>query len=317
MRKLTRLPASMGLKVMAVAIAIALGSSACKKKNNGDGDQNITTTTPEKYNNLTANGLNSLIQTATFDASNANYVYTSDKGTEVYIDGTCLRKNGQPVTGQVDLSFFEAYEFTDMVIANKATMGKNAAGTYEPLRTGGQYYVSVSQDGVPLTINCGIELHASAALTGGFDDEMVGWAGIFQKADLLWQQDTTVGVGMGRQETGYQLDLPGFGWFNCDKLYNDPRPKTALNIGVPASYVDASNVYAIIKGEPHSLGLATYGEWPVGMELYLIFVSESNGQYIWVTKEVTVQAGHSETFSVANASSGGIAQLQAHLATLD
>ncbi len=317
MRKATLSPTSVGLKVMAVAIALTLGVSACKKKNNGGEQEELSPTSPAKYQALTTAGLNSLMQTQTFDASNSNYIFTSNKGTEVTIDGTCLRKAGQPVTGQVTLEFYEAYEFSDMVIANKATMGVNPSGIIEPLRTGGQYYVDVKQDGISLTTTCGVEINASANLTGGFDPDMVGWIGYFDKSNLLWQEDSTVGVNMGRQETGYQLDLPGFGWFNCDKLYNDPRPKTDLNIAVPTAYINASNVYAIIKGEPYSLGLANYGQWPVGIELYLIFVSENNGQYIWVTKEITVTNNHTETFSVSGVSTGNITQLEAHLSTLN
>lgn len=317
MKKATLMPAKVGLKVMAIAITLALGFTACKKNNGGTNQDGLTPTSPAKYLALTNDGLNSLVETANFDASNANYVFTSIKGTEVRIDGTCLRKAGQPVTGQVTLEFYEAYEFADMVVANKATMGKNTSGVLEPLRTGGQYYVTVKQNGVELTTNCGIVIDASSDLTGGFDEDMVGWIGYFDNSDLLWEESATVTVGKGRQETGYQLDIPGFGWFNCDKLYSDPRPKTELDLTIPAAYVNASNIYAIIKGEPHSLGLATYGQWPVGIELYLIFVTESNGQYVWVTKEITVQNNHSENFSLSNATTGTMAQLRAHLATLD
>lgn len=297
-----------------LSIGILLGNlfvASCSKKTNNNA------TSPEKYQALTNAGFNSLIQTDSFDASNSNYTFYSSNGTEVHIDGSCLRKNGNPVTGMVKLEFYEAYERKAMVVANKAVMGKNANGELEPLKTGGQYYIYVSQNGEPLTSTCSISIENLASLTGGFDNEMVGWSGYFNGNDLLWKQVSTVTISTNRKENGYMIDIPGFGWFNCDKLYDDPRPKTDLIISIPAAYANASNVYAMIKGEPHSLGLATYGKWPVGIELHLIFVSENNGQYQWEVKDITVQNNHTINFDLSNSNTGTQNQLATFLDTLD
>ncbi|HTO14736.1 MAG TPA: hypothetical protein VLZ83_03150 [Edaphocola sp.] len=296
------------------AVVLSLLFSGCSKNKI---DEEGKTTSPEKYLTLTNAGLKSLIQIDSFDASNSTYTFYSSYGSEVHIDGTCLRKNGNPVTGIVHLEFYEAYERKAMLIANKAVMGGNANGELEPLKTGGQYYINITQDGIPLTTTCNIQIESLSSLTGGFDNEMVGWIGYFDGNDLLWEQDSTVTVSTSRKENGYLVDIPGFGWFNCDKLYSDPRPKTDLNITIPAMYANASTVYAMIKGEPHSLGLATYGKWPIGIELHLIFVSEQNGQYQWEVKDITVQNNHSINFNLSGANTGTQTQLVTFIDTLD
>ncbi len=305
-----------GFVLVTLAFMFLAGFSSCKKSSSNTGTDIPTDAT--KFNALMDAGFKSLLQTATFDASNTSYVYTSPKGTAVFIDGSCLRKNGNAVTGTVKLEFFEAYEFSDMIIANKAVMGLNSSGKLEPLITGGQYYINVSQDGVNLTTNCSVSIETSANHTGGYDSEMVGWTGYFDKGNLLWKEDPQVAINGAKGEVGsfYNIEIPGFGWFNCDKFMGDSRPKTDLNVTVPSSYVDASYVYVIIKGEPYTMGLASYGQWPIGAELYLIFVTESSGNYKWEMKEITVQNNMSIAFEVKKTTIGNLSQFAAFLATL-
>ncbi|HLU16871.1 MAG TPA: hypothetical protein VKZ76_02355 [Edaphocola sp.] len=299
--------------VQLLTFGILLGLSACKK----DKDTQNQVTSPEAYRSLTQAGLSSLMQTATFNIDGGTFVFESNKGTMVYIHTDCLRKDGAAATGTARLEFYEAYEYADMVIANKATMGYNAENVLEPLRTGGQFFVRVTQDGAPLDTDCAISIETSCEHTGGYDGDMVGWIGQFIKDDLVWNQSDDVNVGANdRSEPGYFLEALEFGWFNIDKLYDDPRPRIPLNISVPVAYVEACTVYAIIKGEPYSLGLAGYGEWPIGLEIYLIFVSENNGQYQWEIKEHTVQQGQTINFNLANAQTGNITQLRNALSAL-
>jgi hypothetical protein len=315
MKKFNLLSMKTGLAFASAALLLSLTLGSCKKERGNNNDSSVTAT-PESFRALTENGFRSLVQTQDFNASDGVFTYISPKGTIVRVDGACLRKNGNAVSGNVTLEFYEAYEYSDMLIANKATMGLNSASLLEPLKTGGQYYVNVVQDGVSLTSNCAVTIEASSEHTGGFDADMVGWLGYFDKQNLLWEQDSSVQVTQAQQERSYHLTVPGFGWFNCDRFYDDPRPKTNLAISMPSAYVDASNVYAVIKGEPYSLGLANYGQWPVGIELYLIFVTENNGNYQWETKEITVVNNQTVNFDLTTSTLGSMSQLETYLATL-
>lgn len=304
-----------GLRFIVPLLCCMALFSACDKKN-GEDEYNIPTN-PEKFKQLTETGFRSLIETEDFDAADTSFLFISRNGTKVHINGSCLRKNGQAVSGRVTLEFYDAFVVKDMLIANKATMGRNAAGELEPMKTGGQFYINVKQNGEPLSINCRIKVEANTLLTGNYDAAMQAWDGFFTGGNLVWEPAMIWEVVMGEQGRTYQMSFPGFGWFNCDKLYNDPRPKTPLTIHVPVAYAEASMVYAIIKNEPHSLGLASYGVWPVGIELHLVCITEENGQYKWQSRDVTVTNGHTESFDPGLGTIGSKQQLIAFLNTLD
>lgn len=298
-----------------VMIAFAsLSFFACKKK--------TTTTTPTDtpptaaaFSKLMDDGYNSLVQTATFDASNTAYTYTSPKGTTVTIDGSCLRKNGSAVTGQVTLEFYEAFERKDMIVANKPTMGKTGSGTYELLESGGQFYVAVKQNGTALTSNCSVMITTPASNSGGIKTGMSAFDGKMTDNGLTWEPATTWEVIPDGRKGKYNISVPGFGWYNCDKFYSDTRPKTSLTLNVPTGYANVSSVFILAKSMPNSLGGA-YGKWPVGLECYLIFVTEKDGQYRWITKETTLVNNHTESFDISTAQTGSKADYVGHVTLL-
>lgn len=303
-----------GLRLIGPLLLFMVAFSSCDKKN---GEEDNIPTSPEKFRQLTEAGFRSLIQTADFDAADTAFVFISQNGTRVKINGSCLRKNDQAVSGAVTLEFYDAFLTRDMLLANKVTMGRNSSGELEPMKTGGQFYINVKQNGEALSITCPIKVASNTLLTGNYDPQMTAWDGFFTNGNLVWEPATSWTIAMGEQGRTYQMEFPGFGWFNCDKLYADPRPKTPLTIQVPTAYADASIVYAIIKDEPHSLGLAAYGVWPVGIELYLVFVTEENGQYKWLSREVTVTNGHTESFDPNQATIGSKEQLTTFLNSLE
>ncbi len=275
-------------------------------------------TTPEKFKALTADGFNSLLQTTTFDASKTDFEFTTTKGTKIFIDGTCLRKGGMPVSGLVTLSVYEAYERKDMLIANAPLMGRNWSGEYEPLKTGGQFFIKLSQDGEELTTTCLINMLVPASLTGGFDPTMSGWKGeVDENGNLLWAADSFIYINPIAKDSSYDISFPEFCWMNCDRFYSDPRPKAKLAIAYPAVYENACVVYALIKGEPNTLGLATYGKWPIGMELHLVFVAEEGGAYKWIAKDIVVEEGQTVSFLASEGTVGTRAELLSFLSTLD
>lgn len=286
---------------------------SCKKEAPKEAEVLPTTAS---FTKLMDEGFNSLLRKAEFDASNNNFVYTSPKGTTVTIDGTCLRKGGSPVSGRVTLEFFEAYDRADMIVANKPTMGKDVNGDLALLESGGQYYVSVKQDGVELGTTCGVRIQAGAGNSGGIKSGMSAWDGTIKDGVLTWVKATSWEVIIDSNKARYDLNIPGFGWYNCDRFYSDPRPKTAVTCLVPSGYANVSQVYCLAKSQPNGLGLVANGKWPVGLDCYLIMVTEKNGQYRWVTKEVTLRDGHTESFDLSQAMVGSRSDYVGHVTLL-
>lgn len=302
-------------RIATLAAIAAISLYACKK----DRDNTTTTTTdvPTRaaFMKLMDDGYKSMIQTASFNAADTAFVYTSPKGTTVKINGTCLRNNGAPVTGQVTMEFFEAFDRADMIVANKPTMGRNNSGGLEPLESGGEFNVSVKQNGVALTTTCGVLISTPANNSGGIKTGMTAFNGIMTDTAFTWVQAQGWDVVPRALSNKYDMLVPGFDWYNCDKYWNDPRPKTKLTINLPQGYANVSSVYLLTKSMPNSLGLAV-GDWPIGLEGYIIFVTEKDGLYRWITKEITIVNNHTETFDIANAKTGTRADFNGHVTLL-
>lgn len=265
--------------------------------------QDDTKPTVASFNKLMDEGYKSLVQTTTFDASNTNFVFTSSKGTKVTIDGSCLRKNGNPVTGQVSLEFFEAFNRVDMAIANKPTMGKNTSGEFEPLISGGQFFIFAKQDGIELTTTCKIAVSTPSTNLPTDMTGMSAWDGVITDGKLTWEPATKWEILSSSGHGNMSFYPPGFGRFNCDKFYNDPRPKTEITVLVPEGYGNISATGMFMKSIPNSMG-GLYGKFPIGLDCHLIFVTEKNGMYQWIIKETSLVANHTIAFNLNKASTG-------------
>ncbi|MEO8933353.1 MAG: hypothetical protein ABI295_03525, partial [Xanthomarina sp.] len=123
------------------------------------------------------------------------------------------------------------------------------------------------------------------------------------------------GNGVVVQNSSYFVIFDNFGWTNIDRFYNDPRPKTTINIAVPTGYNHMnSGVYLSYDGEDTGLaqldtydpitGLFSehYGQIPIGLNCHLIFVTEADGNWRYAIKAVTIAEDGSSTFSLSETS---------------
>lgn len=165
------------------------------------------------------------------------------------------------------------------------------------------FFIDVKKDGKSLTTTCPIQIETPTSNTGGTVSGMVAFNGVIKNGNLTWERANTWEVFTNTQKNTYSLNIPGFGWFNCDKFYGYPEPKTTITANVPTGYADKSQVYLLTKNVPNSLG-TIYGKFPVGLDCYLVFVTENNGNYMWITKEQKLTANHTITFDLKEAKSG-------------
>src|SRR5690606_24751639 len=114
------------------------------------------------------------------------------------INGSCLTKNGDAVTGAVDLEFVEIFDKATMLMTNKPTMGLLPNGDKALLISGGEFYVNATQNGLPLETTCDFQLIVPTALTGGTDNDMILWNGtIDENGNLAWKEDDRDGAAQG------------------------------------------------------------------------------------------------------------------------
>lgn len=293
------------INVWTIAI-LAFVVTACQKDNLPEGR---ALPNAANFKALRAEALADLTQSKTFKAQDG-LLFTSAEGTVLTIHPSCLTdQDGNAITGDVTLSFVELYDRGDMVTTNKPLMGRQNNGPLLPLVTGGEFNIEVKQGAKILKSSCSYTLKVPAANTGAADPEMIFWKGqVDEDGNLVWEdkkenQGDRNRVNVDQEMNTYNVWASGFGWTNVDRFYSFDGPKTAIKVTVPTGY-DNSNasVYLAYKDQPGMLAYLDtydtaqnyfsehYGFVPVGMSLYVIFVSESNGSYIYAIKESTIVA---------------------------
>jgi hypothetical protein len=298
---------------------------------NSDGDDNNLVLPPSgaAFKSISEKGVSANKQKFTIMAGDGLKTITSAKGVKLNINGDCLTKNGVPVTGSIDIEYIELFDKGTMLVTNKPTMGIMSDGKKNLLISGGEFFIKATQGGIELKTSCSMNLIVPTALTDGVDNAMTLWNGVIDnKGELAWEQpkpnaDGTGGKG-GVQGEGanYYVTFGNFGWTNVDRFYSDPRPKTTILADAPDGYDNNNSaVYLSYDGEGNNAlakldtytaaGLFSehYGQIPIGLKCHVIFVTESNGQWRYAIKAVTVAANDVYSFTLAETIVGTEAQL--------
>ena len=295
---------------------------------NSDGeDIKISPPTSEAFKSISEKGVKRNTQNFTMTAGNGVVTLTSAKGVKLYINGDCLTKNGNPVTGQVDIEYIELFDKGNMLVTNKPTMGITADGKKNLLISGGEFFIKATQGGVELQTSCSMNMIVPTALTNGFDNLMTLWTGVIDEdGDLAWKDARGADGKGGVQGEGnnYYVTFGNFGWTNVDRFYSDPRPKTTLLVDVPDGYNNTNSaVYLSYDGEgtnalakldtftAEGLFSEHYGQIPIGLACHIIFATEDNGNWRYAIKGVTISANAVYEFNLAETTVGTEAQLVA------
>ena len=136
-------------------------------------------------------------------------------------------------------------------------------------------------------MTCPGSISVPSALTGGVEQGMHPFFGsIGVDGNINWVE---FGGSVEIDLDLYFTQFPDFGWFNVDRFANDPRRKTQLQIAVPQEFnSDNTRVYIALQGEPNSLA-HVYGEFPIGLNAHIIFISEENGNFRYAIKTLTIE----------------------------
>jgi hypothetical protein len=311
-------------KTFGLLVVGILSMSSCSKEESTD----TSSYRPSKvvWSILRDKALQDQTQHFTMTAGTGVITFTSAKGVTININGNCLTKNGNPVTGTVDIEYVELFDKGHMLTTNKPTMGVMGDGNKNLLISGGEFFIKATQGGVELTTGCNLSLIVPASLTDGIDTAMTLWAGNQEDPDnLAWREakGAPQGGGVGIEQNSYYVSFGNFGWTNVDRFYSDPRPKTTILVGAPAGYdntnsaiylsYDGEGTNALAKLDTYNTVTALfsehYGQVPVGLQCHVIFATEDNGQWRYAIKGVTVAANDVYTFTLAETTVGTEAQL--------
>ncbi len=254
----------------------------------------------------------------------ANSEVYGTEGTILYFPANSfVDQNGNPVTGNVAIELVEIYDKAKMLLTKMPTNGKRPNGDVETLISGGEFYINATQAGEQLELANAFQLIAPAET---FDNEMTLFNGQNNncddefECDIVWEEDEEADLEPIQREgpdggvvNGYGGFISNFGWTNIDRWYNDPRPKTLLQVDVPEGYDNTNcNVYISYDGEPTALALLDiydqetelfsehYGLIPIGLEAHIIFVSVQNSEYVYAIQEVVIEEDHIEVIETTS-----------------
>jgi hypothetical protein len=285
---------------------------------NNDDDGGLTPPAATEFAAMRQDFLTGITQTKTLDAASASF--TSPKGVLVNVHNLYL--DGQPVTGDVQLSYIELFDIGSMALANRPLVGRNSSGTVGALVTGGEFFIEATQNGAKL--DGSVELQVPASYTQGADPkDMTIWT-IEDEESTLWVEGGgEMNKGNANVTDQYMCWLP-FGWTNIDWLYSLPGEKTEVRVRVPDGY-DGSNcsVYAAYLTMPNTLAsFDVYdkngkyftehtGLAPIGFQMFVIFISGDvkTGKFVYATKLETIAPNHYVTFAASDLRSGSIQEV--------
>lgn len=269
----------------------------------------FTPPTAAAFKALQEDAFNNLKQNTTFNAEDG-ITFESAAGVTLSIWGNCLSLNGDPVTGAVDLEYVEVFDRGNMLTTNATTVGKDQSDEMGQLISGGEFHIKAYQNGEELTLDCGMMINVPADITGGEVPGMGPFVGEINENDnLVWLPQNSEFWVDQQNGTAYNAFVENFGWFNCDVFVADPDPKTEIQIAVPQGF-DSTNasIYLARVGETSSLAFI-YGEFPIGLEAHIIFLSEHEGEFRYAIQTITVADGQQVTFTLEETAIASVEEL--------
>lgn len=291
-------------------------------------EDRFTPPSSESFNDLRQEALKQTIQSETFNAEQG-IIFTSSSGAQLQIPPGCLSTiDGDPILDEVELEFIELYSRDEMLPPNKPTMGRMADGNKAMLLSGGAFYINITLNSEPVIPTCSIQLVVPTDLSGGPDNQMSLWNGVIDTSgDLTWEPNQQGELLL--QENNYFAAFQDFGWVNIDRFFEDPRPKTTLQVLVSEGYTaQNASVYLSYNGEENGLAhLDTfnaqtnmfsehYGQLPVGLQAHLIFVTAENDLWRYSIKSITITENKTFTFAHRETQTATLTELQTIIAAL-
>ncbi len=242
-------------------------------------------------------------QTFTKDAT-SSFTINSANGFSYFFPNGVLTKDGQAVTGNVDVEITEYLTKADMIFSGVTTASGNSL-----LQSGGMFNIEISQDGEDLDL-AGMYT-VSIPTTEGIDPQMqvfrgeenpsngqtVNWV----QADSSWvRSDSTVG---GGDTSRYYLTLNFLSWCNLDKYYN-AATGTQVRLKLPEGYASSNTVVYMIFEENSVVYLMAdvdkkefnSGNFnlPLGWDIHLLAVAKTDNGMEYGLVSSTISDPHYE-----------------------
>lgn len=239
------------------------------------------------------------------DANTGGSVRFSDSLIVSFAPGSLLLPNGSPASGNVNLHITQLKKKGDFIRFGRPTTSRGHV-----LTTGGSFYVTVTKDGVPLSLAANQSFniryiapspsdqmkvfYPASDTSGGFSWEPAADTNISTVAPFI-QQDSS-GINTIR---GYNLFANSFQWINVDKFRDSTAPATTVTAFLPPNYTNLNtSVFMVFKNE--NSVVQVWGDYPTrsfklhnvptGVDVAIISVSLIGEELYLATHEARISA---------------------------
>lgn len=272
---------------------------ACKKHEVIDAP---VTTPPQELTELNKQYLESKRQTFTVNADVYNTIL-GNQGTQITLSGNNFEDaNGNPLTGMVDIELIELYSLSEMIAANKVTLAEEN-GQIIPLTSGGEFYISVTQNGNPVTVVNALSMR-TAAVPNTVNNMQLFNGNLDAQGNILWTLDNNATLPTDTAGWRYLFDWNGaYNWVNCDYFFSFNNQQTNVTVEVPG-YCEEENtiVYLAMPDETAltSLSHTSGNEYttgpnytlPEGLNLLTVVVTVHDNQIKYSIQQSTIGTNH-------------------------
>ena len=230
----------------------------------------------------------------------------AENGTQInfyansFVDG-----NGDPITGDVDVSIKEIFNASEMILSNKPTNAINELDENTFLLSEGETEVFVSQNGDEVFLAPGYSYQITVPSAGGEDFDMLPFSGTTSDEEGIVWETNNFGDNGGIYYDAvapatYIYNAFDIGWTNCDKFYSYPGDKTTnyMNLSDSPNATETviylvfkeNNLPAVVKfTTPYTNGIQSYEDMlPVGLDVTYVAITINNNQQYMAVQDVTI-----------------------------
>lgn len=307
-------------RILGVMFISSLILASCKKEDqtlnpNIDNNNQTQASAADLSNSFRTREQNAT-QTFTIDATTNQTINGSKGGAFTFYANSFQTMSGQAVTGNIDIQLVEVYDKSDMILMNKPTMGRMAGGQLAPLTSGGEFKLTASQGGQPLRLAPFNGFSGSIPAPNGTDPNMQVFFGDTTNDTLVWNgADSSF---LQTDSNSYNGFFDNLGWINCDYFWNNPNPKTNVQVEIPQGFdnttcilfVSFDGLNSITSFYNYSNQVYSSGpsyELPVGLNVHFILLAYVNGVPQSAIVPATITNNHYEV--VASLTPTTVAQL--------
>lgn len=248
--------------------------------------------------------------------------FTTAAGFRFYIPSVGLvDAQGVPATGMVEFKINAMPYIREMILNNCPTMGPDGI-----FISGGEFFISASANGKPLTIDPKQGVIRVWVPSREFNEITMNGYGIWNgirsgpmtgrsDSTLTWTPVDTTGLSISNlsnsvfmnnllqpfTDSTYQFfSLSKFGTINLDYYYHQNVPKTGVSIKVPSGYTNDNTVVYLafpainsvatlydFDAKKNAFNLGSY-QIPIGLDASVVVISKLGDQYKYTIKPFTV-----------------------------